>query len=203
MPALTKIPAWLQVFNKDICWSIPQAEKAIYLTFDDGPHPVATPIILNILNQFNCKASFFCVGKQVAKEPEIYQRILMEGHTVGNHSYSHLNGWNMKAEDFLGDVEKASDTIHSKLFRPPYGRITPLQFKMLKGKYKVIMWDVLSKDYENEISDHQVIDNVMKNIVPGSIVVMHDNDKTANRIGKVLPLLLTLLKEDDWLLKKL
>lgn len=203
MPALTKIPSWLQVYHKDICWRIPQEDKVVYLTFDDGPHPVATPIALNVLGKFNCKASFFCVGKMVESNTGIYHRILNEGHTVGNHSYSHRSGWQMSTNDYLLDVMRAKNGIESNLFRPPYGRITPSQFKQLKLHFKVIMWDVLSKDYDISVSIPQVINNVMDNIDHGSIIVMHDNDKTAERIEEILSGLLNELKLAGWSLKTL
>lgn len=203
MSALTKIPSWLQVYNKDIFWRIPQPDKVVYLTFDDGPHPIATPIVLNLLNNFNCKANFFCVGNMVEANSDIYQRILSEGHVVGNHSYTHLNGWKTNNAEYLADVMKASGTIQSGLFRPPYGRITPSQFKQLRSHFKVVMWDVLSKDYDPTVSTEQVVRNVMTNIQPGSIVVMHDNDKTAHRMETILSILLTELKSEGWSCKTL
>src|SRR5688572_9060235 len=172
LPALTKIPAWLQVYHQKICWKISTSDPILYLTFDDGPHPVATPAVLNLLDQYKIKACFFCIGKHVAQFPDIYQRIIAEGHTVANHSYSHGNGWHMPLDQYIDDVHRASQDIQSNLFRPPYGRITPAQFKALKANYQIIMWDVLSKDYDTSISDENVIRNVTENISKGSIVVM-------------------------------
>ncbi len=198
LPAFTKIPAWLQVYNKDICWNVSDAGQGIYLTFDDGPHPLVTPQVLNILRQYNIKATFFCIGKHVEEYPEIFQRIISEGHTVGNHSYSHRSGWKIPVDEYVEDVNKASAYISSKLFRPPFGRITPFQFKVLKGKYKIVMWDVLSKDYDTTIEDEEVIANVTDNVNSGSIIVMHDNDKTINRMGNILSPMIDRLLKDNW-----
>ena len=198
MPVLTKIPTWLQVYNKDICWKVPQAENNLYLTFDDGPHPICTPLVLDILKELNIKASFFCVGKQVKLYPEIYQRILNEGHQVGNHSFSHLNGWKTHIDDYLSDVALAKELINSSLFRPPYGRITPTQFKALKSNFKIVMWDVLSQDYDSTISNAEVIQNVVGNVSKGSIIVLHDNEKTADRMMNILPAIISSLKKDNW-----
>jgi peptidoglycan/xylan/chitin deacetylase (PgdA/CDA1 family) len=198
LPALTKIPAWLQVYNKDICWKISGAEKTVYLSFDDGPHPQVTPQVLDILKLDEIKATFFCIGQNVELYPSIYQRILNEGHSVGNHSYSHRSGWKINVEDYVIDVKKASGFVQSTMFRPPYGRITPLQFKVLKHQYKIIMWDVLSKDYDVQVSDEQVISNVTDHISSGSIIVMHDNEKTVTRMGNVLPKILHQLQNQGW-----
>ena len=173
-------------------------EQIVYLTFDDGPHQLVTPEILNILGEYRIKATFFCIGKNVAKYPEIFSRILTEGHAIGNHSYSHRSGWKMPVNEYVEDVTTAGNFIPSKLFRPPYGRITPLQFKLLKEKYKIIMWDVLSKDYDSTISDDEAINNITENVSAGSIIVMHDNDKTAQRMKNILHPIITELKNGGW-----
>lgn len=198
MPAFTKIPAWLQVYNKDICWKTADTEPTVYLTFDDGPHPVVTSLVLDILKEYGIKSTFFCIGKNVVEYPEIFKKILTEGHAVGNHSYSHRSGWKMPVNEYVEDVSKAAAIIPSKIFRPPYGRITPLQFKVLKGKYKIMMWDVLSKDYDSTVSDAEVITNVTENVSPGSIIVMHDNDKTAGRMENILHPIISELKNKNW-----
>lgn len=203
MPALTKIPTWLQVYNRHIYWKMEGNEKNIYLSFDDGPHPIVTPLVLDILKDHEVKASFFCVGKRVEQFPAIYQRILNDGHTIGNHSYSHPNGWKMSAGDYVADVEHASSLIHSKLFRPPYGRMTPTQFNRLKQKYRIVMWNVLSMDYDAAVTDEQVIKNATLSISPGSILVMHDNDKTADRMHRILPTIITGLHQAGWQFKLL
>jgi peptidoglycan-N-acetylglucosamine deacetylase len=186
------------VYNKDICWKVSDQGRTLYLTFDDGPHPVVTPIVLDLLKTYNVKATFFCVGQQVELYPEIYQRILNEGHAVGNHSYSHRSGWKIPVDEYVADVQKAATIISSKLFRPPFGRITPIQFKVLKQQYKIVMWDVLSKDYDDDETDEAVIHNVTDHVSPGSIIVMHDNDKTIIRIQQILTSVLDRLKKDNW-----
>ncbi len=198
MPALTKIPAWLQVYNKDICWKMDGLNNSIYLTFDDGPHPVVTPLVLNILSKYQVKATFFCIGKNVEQYPDLYTRIIHEGHQVANHSYSHRSGWKMPVDEYVTDVDKAGRSITSTLFRPPYGRITPYQFKALKSRYKIIMWDVLSKDYDTTIPDETVITNVTENISPGSIIVMHDNEKTVGRMEKILTQIIIDIQNRQW-----
>jgi peptidoglycan/xylan/chitin deacetylase (PgdA/CDA1 family) len=198
LPAFTKIPSWLRVYNKDICWKVSDQNRNIYLSFDDGPHPVITPYILNVLADYKVKATFFCIGTQVQKHPDIYNRIIEEGHTVGNHSFSHRSGWKLPVDEYVSDVKRASEMIQSKLFRPPYGRITPLQFKVLKNSYKIIMWDILSKDYDPDLSDARVIKNATSDLTPGSIIVMHDNDKTAKRMENILPNILDIILKDGW-----
>jgi peptidoglycan-N-acetylglucosamine deacetylase len=198
LPALTKIPSWLQVYNKDICWKVQETGKTLYLTFDDGPHPVVTPIILDILKTYGIKATFFCIGQNVESYPEVYERILKEDHAVGNHSYSHRSGWKMPVDEYVSDVNRSATVITSKLFRPPYGRITPLQFKVLKHQYKIIMWDVLSKDYDDDQTDEQVVNNVIDHVSKGSIIVMHDNDKTVIRMQSILTAIVDRLKRENW-----
>src|SRR5215207_3780732 len=143
-----KIPWLIQKLNPTYCWEINTAEKNIYLSFDDGPEPTATLFVLEELKKYNAKASFFCIGKNVALYPEIYQRIIDAGHTVGNHTQHHLNGWKTRDEEYIRDVKQASQTIHSKLFRPPYGRIKRSQAKQLQNDLKIVMWTVLSGDFD-------------------------------------------------------
>ena len=198
LPAFTKIPAWLRVYNKDICWKVSDEERNIYLSFDDGPRPLITPSVLDILTEYKIKATFFCIGSYVEQHPDIYNRIIEEGHSIGNHSFSHRSGWKLPVDEYVNDVKRASELINSKLFRPPYGRITPFQFKVLKNSYKIIMWDILSKDYDLELSDEQVIKNATSDLTPGSIIVMHDNDKTANRMRNILPRILDIVLQEGW-----
>src|SRR5436309_1317373 len=127
-----RIPKWFISLNRSLVWKIPAKEKILYLTFDDGPHETATPFVLDQLKKYNAKATFFCIGKNVASHPEIYQRILNEGHSTGNHTYNHLNGWKVNKEEYINDVEKAAQQINSKLFRPPYGKISRSVSKTLR-----------------------------------------------------------------------
>jgi peptidoglycan-N-acetylglucosamine deacetylase len=171
-------------------WDIPTKEKVIYLTFDDGPDPGVTPFVLDQLKAHNALATFFCLGRNVELLPELYQRILAEGHKVGNHTYSHLNGWKTEDRQYLDDILKAQQIIDSNLFRPPYGRITPFQLKLLQGNglgLNTVMWSVLSGDFDNKISNEDCYINVGRNVVSGSIVVFHDSKKAFTRLQYTLP----------------
>ncbi|MBK8698806.1 MAG: polysaccharide deacetylase family protein [Saprospiraceae bacterium] len=152
---------------------MPNKENKIYLTFDDGPIPEVTPWVLDVLKIKNIPATFFCVGANVDKYPELYQRILKEGHSVGNHTYHHVSGWKMKNEEYKAEIDLAAKVIRSNLFRPPYGQISPGQLADIRHEYKIIMWDVLSKDYDQSLAVAQVIDNVISTVKSGSIIVMH------------------------------
>jgi len=168
-------------------WRKTPSEKVIYLTFDDGPVPEVTPKVLDILDEFEWKATFFCVGENVKKHPELYQEILRRGHRTGNHSFNHLKGYNYSADDYVENVKKASEYIESDLFRPPYGRITPKQIKALKNDYQLIMWDLITHDYDRSLSHQQVFKNVENHLRKGSIVVFHDSVKASDNVLTVLP----------------
>lgn len=168
-------------------WRIATDEKIIYLTFDDGPHSEITPWVLDILKQFNAKATFFCVGENVEKHPEVYQRIISENHSVGNHTYNHVNGWKTKNEIYFDNVKKCSELVNSKLFRPPYGKITPSQYSHLTSHYSLIMWDVLSRDFDRNTSKEKCLKNVVKYSREGSIVLFHDSEKAKKNIYYTLP----------------
>ena len=151
-----KTPWWLKRIYKNCIWQINTKQKIIYLSFDDGPHPIATPFVLDELKKHNAKATFFCIGKNVVLYPEIYKRIIAEGHSVGNHTLNHLNGWKTKNETYIKNIQSASKHINSNLFRPPYGRITFQQLQILshlQQPFKVIMWSVLSGDFDTKISN--------------------------------------------------
>jgi peptidoglycan/xylan/chitin deacetylase (PgdA/CDA1 family) len=164
-------------------------EKKIYLSFDDGPHPVATPFVLDQLKKYNAKASFFCIGKNVAAYPSLYSRILEEGHTVGNHTQDHLNGWKTTTDDYLRNVKAAEKWIKSGLFRPPYGRIRSAQARKMR-QYQIIMWDVLSADFDKAFSAERCYQHVVRHTNNGSIVVFHDSEKAWDKMSNTLPLVL-------------
>ena len=185
-----KSPSILKKIFPNLIWDIKTNEKEIYLTFDDGPHPDITPRVLEILDKYKAKATFFCVGNNVRKHPDTYELILNKGHRVGNHSYSHSNGWKVSNDDYFDDIEKADKLIRSNLFRPPYGRITPSQIKHLKKKYSIIMWSVLTYDYSKKINKEQCLKNSIAKTRPGSIVVFHDSLKSANNLFYALPMFL-------------
>ncbi len=195
---LTKTPGILKAMYKSCIWNFSPASNAVYLTFDDGPHPTATPFVLEQLKKYEAKATFFCIGKNVVEYPEIYQQILQEGHTVGNHTHNHLNGWKTSTDKYLENITAAQQYIHSPLFRPPYGRITPFQIKHLKSSMpgtKIIMWDVLSGDFDPGITGDTCVQNVVFKMQPGSIVVFHDSTKAWDRLSYALPRVLEYCKK--------
>lgn len=190
-----KIPTWVQRFFHKQLWSIPTDKKEIYLTFDDGPTPKITEWVLNQLQQYNAKATFFCIGKNIAEHPKILETTISQNHSIGNHTYNHLKGWNIKTVSYMNDVLKTEKLLNqkklpntSKLFRPPYGKIKNSQLNKLIAKgYKVVMWDVLSVDYNKNISQEQCLKNVIKNTKSGSIIVFHDSIKASKNLEYVLP----------------
>lgn len=184
---LVKTPGVLKRLYPRCTWNFPKLERTIYLTFDDGPHPEATPFVLDTLQRFNAKATFFCIGKNVVKYPDLYKRILSEGHAAGNHTHDHVNGWKVPDDQYMQNIRQAGKYIDSKLFRPPYGRITKFQIGLLKEHFDIIMWDVLSGDFDEELTGDKCTKNVIKNAGPGSIVVYHDSAKAFPRMQKALP----------------
>ncbi len=187
---LVKAAWWLKAMYPSYIWHIQEAEKIMYLTFDDGPHPTITTFVLQQLQQYNAKATFFCIGKNVVEQPIIYQQILNEGHTVGNHTQNHLNGWKINDASYLNNIELAAQHIQSNLFRPPYGRMKKSQAKQLmlaNANIKIIMWDVLSGDFDIHLSPQKCFQNVTKYATSGSIVVFHDSEKAFERLQYALP----------------
>lgn len=184
-------------------WDLRGDPKAVYLTFDDGPTPVVTPWVLDRLEEAKAKATFFCLGRNVDKHPEIYKQILSSGHSVGNHSYSHLKGFRSSVRRYMDDIHLASNMIDSKLFRPPYGRILPGQVKAVRNEYDIIMWGVLSIDYNSKLSGDRVVKNVIRNVKPGSIIVFHDSDKACDNLYYALPRALEFLQEEGYQLKSI
>ncbi|HQE11230.1 MAG TPA: polysaccharide deacetylase family protein [Flavipsychrobacter sp.] len=195
-----KTPSWLpRFFPKELIWKIPVVDNTIYLTFDDGPNPIATPFVLDVLKQFDVKATFFCIGKNIEAHPEIYQRILDENHVVGNHTYQHYNGWKTNNHQYLKSIFKTQQLIEHKLFRPPYGRIKISQAKKLVERgWKIIMWDVLSGDFDTTLDSTTCINNVLSNIEQGSIIVFHDSEKAFPRMKEALPDVVAYCKEQGF-----
>ena len=193
-------------YYKECIWAFSKLEKKIYLSFDDGPHPVATLFVLDELKKFNAKASFFCIGKNVVEHNSVFERIKLEGHSVGNHTFNHLKGWKTSTADYIENVKKASGVINSNLFRPPYGKIKKLQirelFKTLPG-IKIMMWSVLSGDFDSGISPEKCLKNVLKNAKNGSIIVFHDSEKAFERLKYALPLVLQYFTERGFTFEKI
>ena len=208
MKYFIKTPWWLKKIYSSCLWSLNAKEKAVYLTFDDGPHAVATTFVLDQLKKYDAKATFFCIGKNVLAEPQVYKRILDEGHAVGNHTHHHLNGWKTNNEVYLSDIHEASKYIDSILFRPPYGRITFFQARnvkeaLKKNNAKIIMWDVISGDFDESLNGEQCLQNIIMNATSGSIIVLHDSQKAFPRLEYALPLALSFFIENGYQLKKL
>lgn len=199
---------WLvkQLFNK-YTWNFSRNEHVVYLTFDDGPHPTITPWVLEQLAQYNAQATFFCVGENVMHYPDVYQHLLAAGHAVGNHTQHHPNGWHTPAETYLADVKEAAGYIQSPLFRPPYGRIKKEQAAgvktLLGAACKIIMWDVLSCDFDPSFSKEQCLKNVLDHVEPGSIIVFHDSEKAAPNMQYVLPIVLEQLAAKKYVFKRI
>ncbi|HWB27140.1 MAG TPA: polysaccharide deacetylase family protein [Chitinophagaceae bacterium] len=203
---LIKTPWWLKKIYPSLVWNIPAEEKTIYLTFDDGPHETATPLVLRLLQQYHAKATFFCIGDNVVKNPSIYNDILQQGHAVGNHTFNHLDGWKTGDEAYLQNIAQAAKHIRSNLFRPPYGRIKKFQAKLLQQvatPFSIIMWTVLSGDFDTAISPQQCLQNVVKHTGAGSIVVFHDSAKAYQRMAFALPKVLEHFTEKGYVFKAL
>lgn len=171
-------------------WRLPASGKTVYLSFDDGPHPEITPWVLRCLKAANAKATFFCIGKNVNQYPDVYQQVLAEGHRVGNHTLQHRNGWKTGDQEYIDDIAAAAACIQSSLFRPPYGRIKKSQIRLMNQQLpalKLVMWDLLSGDFDTTLTAAQCVNNVLKHLRPGSIIVFHDSEKAFPRLKKALP----------------
>ena len=165
---LVKTPRLIQNLFPNFKWSIPVTEKKVYLTFDDGPIPEVTPWVLDLLKEYDFKATFFCVGENAMKYPEILERIIAEGHTVGNHTFNHMNGWVTENIKYFHNIRRCAHLINSNLFRPPYGRLKPKQAQFIQRHYDIIMWSLLSGDFDPALSKEMCLENVVSNINPGA-----------------------------------
>lgn len=191
-----KIKPWgfIKRLYPDMIWEIDDKE-GVFLTFDDGPTPGITEWILATLRRYNAKATFFVLGKNVEMYPDLYERIIREGHKIGNHTYSHQKGWGMPLEKYIEDVDFAEDILHTDLFRPPYAQITPSQTRAIAQRHKIIMWNILSRDYSMAISPHECAKGVTKHISAGSIIAFHDSDKSFRNMSYALPKVLDKITE--------
>lgn len=184
-------------------WRLPQGGNTVFLTFDDGPIPETTPWILDLLDRENVKATFFCVGENVVKHPQLYAQIIEQGHTVGNHTFNHLQGFYTACNTYLSNVEKAAQYIDSPLFRPPHGVISPAQYKALSAKYEIVMWDVLSGDISPKNSPRDIIANVADFVADGSIVTFHDSVRTIANLKRALRPTIEMLKSRGFSLQSI
>ena len=193
--AIVKTPAAARRLFPAALWKIRAKEKKMYLTFDDGPIEEVTPQVLDILKQYNAKATFFCIGKNINANPHIFKRLIAEGHTVGNHTQDHLNGWQVESALYFKNVATGRESLMQYrneepsriFFRPPYGKLTLPQYNYLKKHYKIVMWDILSFDFDLKITKEEVLENVLKNAVSGSIIVFHDSLKASENMLYALP----------------
>lgn len=184
---IVKAPFILRTLFPEATWNRSRKERKVYLSFDDGPIPEITPWILDTLNQYQIKATFFCVGENILQHLDIFERIKREGHGVGNHTFNHLRGWDTPQESYLENVYQCQELTQTKLFRPPYGRAKKAQLKVLKKDYEIIMWDVLTGDYDPQITPEQCLKNCVKYTKNGSIIVFHDNIKAIQNVRYALP----------------
>ncbi len=214
-----KTPKLIKRIFPNYVWDIPSKEKIIYLTFDDGPTPEITNWTLDTLKQYKAKATFFCIGNNVEKHPEIFHNILNEEHSIGNHTHNHLKGWTTLNEDYLKNVKEAQNTINfqiqkskiknqksliNNLFRPPFGQITPKQGKkLIISSYKIIMWNVLSLDWDNSVTKEKCLENVINKTSNGSIIVFHDSVKASKNMKYALPKVLDYFTKKGFCFKKL
>ena len=203
---LAKTPKWVKKLFAACVWELSATEKTLYLTFDDGPHPQITSFVLDELLKYNARATFFCIGKNVVDNPLIFKRILSEKHAVGNHTHNHLNGWRTSKAAYLQNIKEASSYIDSDLFRPPYGRISSTQYSALQQldkPFKIVMWSVLSGDFDADITPEQCCNNVLKNAESGCIVVFHDSEKAFERLKYALPVVLKYFSEKGYRFQKI
>ena len=202
-----KTPFWLRLIYRSCTWRKSTEDRVLYLSFDDGPHPEATPFVLEQLAIYNAQASFFCIGKNVQLYPDIYAALIEAKHTVGNHTQNHMNGWDNKTANYIDDIQQATKLIHSNLFRPPYGRIRFAQIKALRSDASlpqdIIMWDVLSGDFDTTITGEQCAQNVIQHAGPGSIIVFHDSAKAMDRLRVALPKVLSHFSKQGYQFKAL
>ena len=196
-------PFFYRMLFPETIWRIPGDKKTVYLTFDDGPIPQVTPWVLDVLDYYEVKATFFCVGDNVASNPNLFQVIRDRGHQVGNHTMNHVKGMSMSPEKYVRNVMNAHDLIQSRLFRPPHGHMLPGQAKLLKKDFSIIMWDVVTRDYSNKLSGEQVFGNVKRYARNGSIIVFHDSIKAERNLHYALPRTINWLRENGFLFKTL
>ncbi|MFD1062351.1 polysaccharide deacetylase family protein [Winogradskyella litorisediminis] len=198
-----KTPGFVKSLFPEFVWNIDTEKQELFLTFDDGPTPEITPWVLDLLKQYNAKATFFCIGANIEKHPKIFKRIITEGHSVGNHTQNHFKGWECNTQNYIENVLKCEEFLsklntstalsvtkssYSKLFRPPYGKLKNKQAKKLQELgYKIVMWDVLSFDWDNSVSEEKCLQNVLKFTKNGSIIVFHDSVKASRNLKAVLP----------------
>jgi peptidoglycan/xylan/chitin deacetylase (PgdA/CDA1 family) len=195
---LVKTPKFIQELFPNFTWKIPTEDKVLYLTFDDGPIPSVTPWVLEQLAKYNAKATFFCVGNNIEKHPDVFEQVQAAGHSIGNHTFNHLNGWTSDNIPYFHNIRHCANLTKTILFRPPYGKLRPRQTQFLLRHYRIVMWDVLSGDFDPNITEEQCLLNVTRNVEPGSIVVFHDSLKAEEKLRYALPKALAYFAEQGY-----
>ncbi len=182
-------PRWLQALQPQYTWRVKNTSQTLFLTFDDGPIPEITPFVLDTLAEFQAKATFFCVGDNIRKHPDIFEMLDKQGHTVGNHTFNHLNGWRTEDASYLANISDCEACLpaDSRLFRPPYGKIKQTQLKNIQDRYKIVMWDVLTYDFDAKLTPEACLQKTQKHTREGSIIVFHDSLKASRNLRYVLP----------------
>ena len=203
-----KTKSFIKRLFSNYVWDLPNTQNKIYLTFDDGPTPEITEWVLEELKKHNVKATFFCIGNNIQKHPELFQKVINEGHVIGNHTYDHMNGWKTETKTYLENIRLCEkqiqksliENLQSKIFRPPYGKIKTAQAKIVRRLgYKIIMWDVLSADFDQTTTPEKCLENVISNVKSGSVIVFHDSIKASHNLKYALPETLNFLKEKGFL----
>lgn len=200
---LPKTPEIAKKIFPKLTWDNHQSDNSVYLSFDDGPTPEITDWVLDQLERYDAKATFFCLGKNVVLYPEIFERIRNNGHTVGNHTYNHLNCWQTDKKQYLLDIESCSRVFHSKFFRPPYGKLKPGVRSAIRKDYEIVMWDIMAYDFDQSVSPEDCARNVIEHVHPGSIIVFHDSLKAEKNLRKALPAVLEDFKRRGLQMKAL
>ena len=200
---LVRIPGILKHLFPEITWHIRDDEPSLYLTFDDGPTPSVTAEILQLLSRYKARATFFCIGRNVERHPELYRQILSEGHATGNHTYSHLKGWFTPDAEYFSDISLASQLISSKLYRPAYGMITPGQLRYLRRFYRIVMWDIMSYDFAYHTAPETCLNQVIRHARTGSVIVFHDSVKASEKVLYALPRVLEYYAEKGFAFKSI
>lgn len=203
---LVKTPFWLRLCYRSLIWRKPVKSNRIFLTFDDGPIPIVTPFVLKTLKEYGAKATFFCIGDNIKKHPEVFSQLQEDGHLIGNHTFNHLQGWKTPDEDYVSNMLKCHKLINSEYFRPPHGRIRYSQIKKLRAIFpelKIVMWDVLSGDFDVNLDPQRCLENVIKHTAPGSIIVFHDSLKAFDRLQHTLPRALSYWRDKGYQMETL
>lgn len=200
---LPKTPEIAKKIFPKLTWDNHKSENTVYLTFDDGPTPQLSAWVLDQLDRYEAKATFFCLGKNVVLYPELFERILKDGHGVGNHTYNHLDCWKTNKKKYLADIESCSRVFHSKYFRPPYGKLKPGIRSAIRKNFEIIMWDIMAYDFDQSLSPEDCARNVINHVQAGSIIVFHDSKKAERNLREALPLVLANLKRRGFKMRAL